>query len=257
VKQRSCLLYGSFFSGILLVLATRIYQRRSRNRIPSLESLDDPDVAEAFGQVSTKLPWRLLRWYIAQRALRLKDRGEIVDLGCGPGYLVRDLAKHTKGLHITGVDSSNEMLNQAKAVAQISGIKDRVSFKIGNAARMPFEDHSLDLIVSTLSLHHWKNPIIVMNEIARVLKPSGVYLIFDLRRDMAPLIYIFLWFITHIIVPPPLRNANEPMSSRDAAYTPGEAAALVEKSKLENAEIVKHPAWMFIIGKMSMKVRGS
>jgi ubiquinone/menaquinone biosynthesis C-methylase UbiE len=256
MKRKSLLYMGCIFAGALMGIGAWIYQRRSKNRIPSQESLDDPAVAEAFAQVSTKPPWRLLRWYISRRASSLKDVGEAIDLGCGPGYLVLELAKRSKGLHVIGVDCSEEMLIQANANAYKSGLAGRVSFKIGNAERTPYEDHSLDLVVSTLSLHHWKNPILVMNEIVRVLRPGGGYLIFDLRRDMAAPFYVFLWLITRFVVPAPLRLANEPMGSRDAAYTPYEVTDLVSKSHLVNSVIFESPAWLLIEGKIPIRPGG-
>jgi ubiquinone/menaquinone biosynthesis C-methylase UbiE len=252
LKRRSLLFCGSFFVGTIVGLGAYLYQRRSRNRIPSVESLDDPEFVRAYGDVSRMPPWKLLRWYVSRRALALKNVGEAVDLGCGPGYLAVDLAKRSQGLHITGVDSSEEMRIQAEMNVDASRVSDRVSFRIGNAERIPFGDHSLDLVVSTFSLHHWTNPIAVMNEIARVLKPGAGYLIFDLRRDMAPPIYMLLWFVTHFIAPTPLRSANEPIASRDASYTPQEVEKLLSESNLENGFIVEGPAWLSIEGKIPL-----
>jgi ubiquinone/menaquinone biosynthesis C-methylase UbiE len=50
---------------------------------------------------------------------------------------------------------------------------------------MSFEDSSFDLIVSTGSLHHWKKPLHVINEIYRVLKDGRQAWIYDLRRDVS------------------------------------------------------------------------
>jgi SAM-dependent methyltransferase len=253
MKRRSLLYFGCIFAGTLVGVGAWIYQRRAKTRIPSQESLDGPAVARAFSEVSTKPPWKLLRWCISRRALSLKDVGEAIDIGCGPGYLVLELAKRSKGLHVIGMDCSEAMLVQAEENARASGLAGRITFTIGNAEEIPFGDHSLDLVVSTLSLHHWKNPIAVMNEIVRVLKPGGGYLIFDLRRDMPAPLYIFLWFITRFVVPAPLRLANEPIGSRDAAYTPYEAADQVSKSGLVKSVILEGPGWLLIEGKIPVR----
>ena len=79
---------------------------------------------------------------------------------------------------------------------------------------------------------------------ARIVRPGGAFLIFDLRRDMAAPIWLFFWLITHFVAPAPLRKANEPMGSRDAAYTPREAAGLLAKSQLQNWRITTGPAWL-------------
>ena len=256
MKRKSLLYLGCICAGALVGIGTWIYQRRTKERIPSQESLDGPAVARAFSEVSTKPPWKLLRWFISRRALSLQDVGEAIDIGCGPGYLVLELAKRSKGLHAIGMDCSEEMLIQADSNARASGLAGRTSFKMGNAEKIPFGDHSFDLVVSTLSLHHWKNPIAVMDEIVRVLKPGGGFLVFDLRRDMPAPLYIFFWFITRFVVPSPLRLANEPMGSRDAAYTPYEAADLFSKSTLENGVILEGPGWLLIEGKIPVRPVG-
>jgi ubiquinone/menaquinone biosynthesis C-methylase UbiE len=250
VKRKPILLFSYLGAATLVGVGAWLYLQRPRDRIRSRESLDDPDVAKAFGTVSIKVPWKLLRWYIARHALSLRNQGTAVDIGCGPGYLVALLAKKSKGLHITGLDLSEEMLEQALAHAQAVGVENRVAFKIGDAGRLPFEDHSVDLVVSSLSLHHWCDPIEVMNEIARVLRPGGAFLIFDIRRDLAAHLWLFLWFITHFIVPDPLRRVNEPLSSRDAAYTCEEAGDLLEKSELENGIVLCRPGWLVIEGRL-------
>jgi ubiquinone/menaquinone biosynthesis C-methylase UbiE len=58
-----------------------------------------------------------------------------------------------------------------------------------------------------------------MNEINRVLRPGSAFLIFDLRRDMSAPFYLLLWFATRLIVPSALRDVNEPLGSRNSAYT--------------------------------------
>jgi ubiquinone/menaquinone biosynthesis C-methylase UbiE len=67
--------------------------------------------------------------------------------------------------------------------AEEAGVADRVSFWLGNAAQMPFPAESFDFVVSSGSLHHWKEPIRIFNEVYRVLKDGGEALIGDLRRD--------------------------------------------------------------------------
>ena len=51
---------------------------------------------------------------------------------------------------------------------------------VGDAADLPFDDASVDLVVSTLSMHHWAYPADAFAEIDRVLAHGGVALIYDL-----------------------------------------------------------------------------
>ena len=245
-RQRFGFLVG--LTAAILFAAWRVYSRRPRERVVSHEALDDPEAARAFNRISRLPQMHLIRWAAARRAAAMKPAGQAADLGCGPGYLVVKLARTAPGLHVTGIDLADEMLVEAKTVAQRSGVQDRVAFKKGDVAQIPFPDGSLDLVVSTMSLHHWSDPLGVLDEIARVLRPGGSFLVADLRRDMSAPFYLLLWFATHCVVPRALRWANEPMGSRNAAFTPDEAAQLAAQSRLTGWHVTHGPAWLTIEG---------
>jgi ubiquinone/menaquinone biosynthesis C-methylase UbiE len=248
-------LFGGLVSAILFG-AWRVYSRRSLERVISHEGLDDPEVARAFNRIALMPQMRLLRWYVARRAVAMVPSGQAADLGSGPGHLAIKLAQAAPGLQVTGVDLSDEMLAEAEHNARQTGLEARVAFKKGDVVRVPFPNNSLDLVISTLSLHHWSDPVGVLNEIARVLRrpepaegrPGGAFLIFDLRRDMSAPLYLLLWFVTRCIVPRALRQVNEPLGSRNAAFTVHEAAHLAEQSRLAGWRVTKGPLWLTIEG---------
>jgi ubiquinone/menaquinone biosynthesis C-methylase UbiE len=246
VKQRILFLTGLAMT--LLFAAWRVYGRRSRQRVMSAEGLDDPDVARAFKRVATLPPMRLMRWHVVRRATAMQRSGQVADLGCGPGHLVVELARVSRELQVVGIDLSEEMLAQAEHHARRAGLEERITFRTGDALQIPFSEASLDLVVSTLSLHHWSDPVRVLNEIARVLRPGGSFLVFDLRRDLAAPWYLLIWFVTRCVVPGALRRAREPLGSRDAAYTPQEAADLAGVSRLTGWHVTRGPLWLIIEG---------
>lgn len=253
-RQRIAFLGG--LSAAVLFAAWRVYSRRTQERVVSHEGLDDPEIAQAFNRIATLPQMRLLRWVVARRAVAMVQSGQAADLGSGPGHLAVKLAQVAPDLHVTGVDLSDEMLVEAERYARHSGLKDRVAFKKGDVAQIPFPDASLDLVVSTLSLHHWSDPVGVLNEIARVLRrpepaegrPGGSFLVLDLRRDMTAPFYLLLWFVTRCIVPSTLRRVNEPLGSRDAAFTLKEAAQLAGQSRLAGWQVTHGPLWLTIEG---------
>jgi ubiquinone/menaquinone biosynthesis C-methylase UbiE len=90
--------------------------------------------------------------------------------------------------------------------------------------------------------------VAVLDEVARIVRPDGAFLIFDLRRDMALLFYMLLWFATRFIVPSALRQVNEPLGSRDAAYSLAEVTQLLWQSDLSGWRVIDGPLWLVIEG---------
>jgi ubiquinone/menaquinone biosynthesis C-methylase UbiE len=246
-RRALCWLAG-LVAGALAAAAWRLYSRRPRERVPSLEGIDDAEAARAYGWLSRMPPMRLLRWLAVRRVVAMRPQGLAVDLGCGPGLLVLELARQAPGLEVVGVDLSAEMVDLGEENARRAGLEEWVSFRQGDAQQIPFEDGSLDLLVSTLSLHHWSDPQAVLDEIARVLRPGGAFLVFDLRRDMPAPAYLLLWFAQHVVVPPAIRRVGEPLGSRNAAYTVPEATELAERSALRGWRVTGGPLWLTISG---------
>jgi len=60
--------------------------------------------------------------------------------------------------------------------------------------------------------------------------------------------WLLVWFVTCFVVPSALRRMNELLGSRDAAYTPQEAAQLAEKSRLTDWCATQGPLWLTIEG---------
>jgi ubiquinone/menaquinone biosynthesis C-methylase UbiE len=242
---------SSFLSPFTIALLAglwRVYDRRSRERIPGQEGIENPEVSTGFEWVSRMPQMHWLRDYVVSQASELKDQGEAVDLGCGPGHLVLEMARRKPGLRITGIDLSEKMLFDARQAAQQACLADRIDFRFGNAEGIPFPDKSLDLVISTLSLHHWTNPVKVLNEIDRVLKPGGAFYIFDLRRDMRLPFYLLIWIGTQFVVPASLHQVNEPMGSRNSSYTAQELADLARQSRLSSGQVTAGPMWIVLKG---------
>ena len=116
--------------------------------------------------------------------------GRILEVGCGPGWLSIELARRD-GLEVTGLDLDPAMIERARAHAAQAelagpGADPRPSFLVGDVAALPFGDASFDLVVSTFSMHHWADRSAGLAEIARVVRPGGRVLIWDLRAGSVP-----------------------------------------------------------------------
>src|SRR4029453_11594144 len=112
---------------------------------------------------------------------------QVLEAGCGPGHLSIRLARH-HGLEVTGLDLDPAMIARAQANNDRPGHSDqpRPSFLVGDVATLPFPDGSCDLVVSTLSMHHWADPTAGLAEIGRVLRPGARALVWDFRPGVRP-----------------------------------------------------------------------
>jgi ubiquinone/menaquinone biosynthesis C-methylase UbiE len=104
----------------------------------------------------------------------------VLDIGTGPGVLLVELARMRPDIELIGVDISADMV--ASAERNLASYGRRATVHVGDVARLPFADHCVDLVVSSLSLHHWADPAAAVPELARVLRPGGRAFIYDIRR---------------------------------------------------------------------------
>ncbi|TET51170.1 MAG: class I SAM-dependent methyltransferase [Anaerolineales bacterium] len=109
--------------------------------------------------------------------------GRILEVGPGPGYIAIEIAKLLPQAEVVGLDISQTMVEIATRNAGEAGVADRVTFRLGNGASVPFSPGSFDFVVSNGSLHEWKEPVAIFSAIYDVLKAGGQALIGDLRRD--------------------------------------------------------------------------
>jgi len=105
------------------------------------------------------------------------DGATVLDVGTGPGVLLAELATRRPDLTLIGVDLSADMV--AAAVRNLSGFGARASVKQADVAELPLADGSVDVVVSSLSLHHWDQPREAIGELRRVLRPGGRLRIYD------------------------------------------------------------------------------
>ena len=108
--------------------------------------------------------------------------GALLDLGTGPGHLPIEIVKRSPLIRCDGIDLSGRLIKMARVNARKAGVADRLNFEVGNAAKLRSEDESYDMVISTGMLHMLKDPVKVLRECHRVLKPGGEAWIHDPAR---------------------------------------------------------------------------
>jgi ubiquinone/menaquinone biosynthesis C-methylase UbiE len=143
----------------------------------------DRDVA-AFGERAQGYDngWRgRMHHQIADRTAdlaltRMPAPTQILDVGCGTGYLLGRLAARAPQAQVLdGIDAAPAMIEMAKAAAA----DNRLRFVTGTAERLPWPAATFDLVVSTTSFDHWADQRAGLAECARVLAPGGCLVLAD------------------------------------------------------------------------------
>ncbi|MAF36665.1 hypothetical protein CL622_06130 [archaeon] len=106
----------------------------------------------------------------------------ILDVGCGTGYLEQFLAKQSA--RVTGIDISSKMLEQARAKFPA------VDFK--EADIYSFEAGQFDAVIANSFLHHCKDNQLILKKIAELVRPGGVLFV---GMELNKFVYKYLFFV--------------------------------------------------------------
>ena len=157
-------------------------------------------------------------------AERVKGKGTVCELGCGPGQVARYL--RDRGVDIRGLDLSDEMVNVARR------LNPDIPFSQGDMLALDFTDSSIAALVLFYSIIHIKREDVVraFQEMWRVLIPGGsVFVSFhrgdgELHRDE--------WF-------------EQPVSIDFRLFQPDEMAGYLERAGFENIVTVEREPYEF------------
>ena len=106
----------------------------------------------------------------------------ILDVGCGTGRLLRNASVRWPGTTVCGIDPAEGMIANARR------LNPGVVFRLAAAEALPFLDQSVDIILSSMSFHHWTDQVKGLQEIARVLRPGGWFCLADHTFQLAGLL---------------------------------------------------------------------
>ena len=123
-------------------------------------------------------------WPITQPVLeimRIARTENLLDVGCGAGWLSRILARGVPEGRVVGIDISDEMIRHARKASADFG---NLVFVVGEVNDIPWEANFFDKAISVESSYYWPDPAKGLREIFRVLREGGsAWILINYYRD--------------------------------------------------------------------------
>jgi ubiquinone/menaquinone biosynthesis C-methylase UbiE len=111
-----------------------------------------------------------------------KKEAKVLDIGTGTARIPLILSNLRPQWHITAVDLAESMLKLASQNIEKASKSQQITLTLVDGKKMPYDDHSFDVVMSNSLVHHIPNPLDLFKEIDRVVKANGSILIRDLLR---------------------------------------------------------------------------
>lgn len=104
---------------------------------------------------------------------------DVLDLGCAGGFMAEAMAK--RGANVTGIDPASDAISAARQHAKAEGL--RIGYDVGVGEALPYDNASFDAVVCVDVLEHVTDLQKVLQEVARCLRPGGLFLFDTINRN--------------------------------------------------------------------------
>ena len=122
--------------------------------------------------------------------LPLAQARRILALGCGTGIEVRALKRLTgPEAAVVGVDHSQMLIDAARRLTEDEGLSSNITYQTGDAHHLPYGDDDFDIVTLHTLISHVDDPLQVLREARRLVRPGGTVAIFD--GDYASLTFAY------------------------------------------------------------------
>jgi len=228
----------------LIAAAFSLFRRIRIPREPEREGYQDEEASLAYDRTSRWPVFALERYIVLSARGTHRIQGTLLDVGCGPGFLAAKIGHRYPSLEVLGLDVNRYMISLASA--RLSRSRRRYGLVLGDASSLPFSANSVDIVVSSLSLHHWNDPSAAFREVYRILAPGGRLFIFDIRRDVPHFVYYAFTWGQALFSPRAIRRTNGAVGSLWSGYTAEELERLLAAQQFAGVAVRRGLAWLVV-----------
>ena len=113
---------------------------------------------------------------------------QFLDIGTGTAQLLIQIARDAdfQDFSLIGTDYFEDMVDKARETVSKQGLGERIHIDRNDVHDLPYPEEFAHMIISRSTIHHWAEPVKALREIYRILKPGGVAVIHEPRRNPHP-----------------------------------------------------------------------
>ena len=160
-------------------------------------------IAPAYDFMNRAMTMGIDIWWRKLAVKRLKRLRPtlLLDVATGTGDFAIQLHRSLQPQHITGIDLSQGMLDEAKRKVKEKGLEKDISFEQGDCMALPMQDEAFDAVTVAFGVRNFEHLLQGYREMARVLKPGGMLCVLELSTPTNPIIRWFYDLYTLHIIP--------------------------------------------------------
>ena len=160
-------------------------------------------IAPAYDFMNRAMTMGIDIWWrkLAVKRLKRLHPTRLLDVATGTGDFAIQLHRSLQPQHITGIDLSQGMLDEAKRKVKEKGLEKDISFEQGDCMALPMQDEAFDAVTVAFGVRNFEHLLQGYREMARVLKPGGMLCVLELSTPTNPIIRWFYDLYTLHIIP--------------------------------------------------------
>ena len=178
------------------------YSDQSTGKTEQVRQMFD-SIAPAYDFMNRAMTLGIDIWWrrLAVKRLKRYNPRHILDVATGTGDFAIQLQRSLNPRHITGIDLSQGMLDEARRKVETRGLSQVITFRQDDCMALHMDDASVDAVTVAFGVRNFEHLLQGYREMARVLRPGGMLCVLELSTPTHPLIRRFYDLYTLHIIP--------------------------------------------------------